>query len=424
MWFCPSPPPYIQESSEESVNSIKESYESLRRSRRPLVCPRCMYGIARCYDKLSVYKQSNALLEQTIYAYRDVLDLETTPQALFTIAAERAVDRAQFRGLMGKAVRIQQRLLQKFPNDVKVRNKLAVIYLLQNMHTSAREVLQETLKLWPADGCALVHLGFIVKTIDKDYQKAVELLSAGIGTEEECTVDGRFYFQLGDALHRLDEPVEAKQIYMRGAELGLFRSWDQRSLYNVDKLQAKPWWTKDDTTYTQHFSNLEENWEVIREEAVELFETNIKAFKDEAESLKNAGDWKQFDLFSRGKRVPNNCMKLPKTCELLKSFRAATSCTRGQIKLSVMFPGTHVWPHTGPTNCRLRAHLGLVIPHGDLTLRVANQTRTWKEGEFVIFDDSFEHEVWHKGDSYRLVLIVDVWHPQLTPQDKSQLSPI
>ena len=98
-------------------------------------------------------------------------------------------------------------------------------------------------------------------------------------------------------------------------------------------------------------------------------------------------------------------------------------CRRGQVKFSIMHPGTHVWPHTGPTNCRLRAHLGLVVPEGAF-LRVANETRTWSQGQFIIFDDSFEHEVWHNGSSYRLVLIVDVWHPELTREERRTLSAI
>lgn len=40
-----------------------------------------------------------------------------------------------------------------------------------------------------------------------------------------------------------------------------------------------------------------------------------------------------------------------------------------------MHPGTHVWPHTGPTNCRLRMHLGLVIPKEGCKIRCANETR-------------------------------------------------
>jgi len=50
--------------------------------------------------------------------------------------------------------------------------------------------------------------------------------------------------------------------------------------------------------------------------------------------------------------------------------------------------------------------------------------RTWEEGKFIIFDDSFEHEVWHDGNEFRLVLIVDFWHPELTEQQRKTLSPI
>lgn len=53
-----------------------------------------------------------------------------------------------------------------------------------------------------------------------------------------------------------------------------------------------------------------------------------------------------------------------------------------QIKYSIMHPGTHVWPHTGPTNCRLRMHLGLVIPKEGCKIRCANETRYIS---FVIF---------------------------------------
>lgn len=42
----------------------------------------------------------------------------------------------------------------------------------------------------------------------------------------------------------------------------------------------------------------------------------------------------------------------------------------------------------------------------------------------MVFDDSFEHEVWHNGTAYRLILIVDVWHPDLTAHEKKTLDPI
>lgn len=208
----------------------------------------------------------------------------------------------------------------------------------------------------------------------------------------------------------------------KGADIKLFPSKYQRSLYNVDHLLAKPFWTKKETTYGKYFDIIEQNFEQIRQEGLSAM--NEKGFfVDEAESLKDVGDWKQFELFARGLRNSKNCQKAPFTCKIIESFPAARNCKRGQVKFSVMHPGTHVWPHCGPTNCRLRAHLGLQVPPNTI-IRVADKKRSWEEGELLIFDDSFEHEVWHNGTSLRLVLIIDVWHPDLSQQERDQLSRI
>jgi aspartate beta-hydroxylase len=78
-----------------------------------------------------------------------------------------------------------------------------------------------------------------------------------------------------------------------------------------------------------------------------------------------------------------------------------------------MKPGTRVRPHTGPSNERIRVHLGLEVPEGCCGIRVGTIEKSWREGELLIFDDSFEHEVWHRGEKRRLVLIVDFLHPDL-----------
>ncbi|KAI5635738.1 aspartyl/Asparaginyl beta-hydroxylase domain-containing protein [Phthorimaea operculella] len=131
----------------------------------------------------------------------------------------------------------------------------------------------------------------------------------------------------------------------------------------------------------------------------------------------------QMDLFVRGQEIPGRCAVAPVTCSVVKSEIAAAGCRRGQVKFSVMAAGTHVRPHVGPTNCRLRMHLGLSNTK-DTFLRVDQETRQWQEGKVLLFDDSFEHEVWHNGTADRLVLIVDVWHPDLTPQERRTLPPI
>ena len=50
-----------------------------------------------------------------------------------------------------------------------------------------------------------------------------------------------------------------------------------------------------------------------------------------------------------------------------------------QVKFSVIHPGTKIWPHCGPTNCRIRAHLGLKVPQG-IKIRVAGDTRWVPQG--------------------------------------------
>lgn len=66
----------------------------------------------------------------------------------------------------------------------------------------------------------------------------------------------------------------------------------------------------------------------------------------------------------------------------------------------------------------------VVIDGGELLPNVYFLHRTWEEGKAIIIDDSFDHEVWHNGSSFRLILIVDFWHPDLTPRQRASLTPI
>ena len=58
----------------------------------------------------------------------------------------------------------------------------------------------------------------------------------------------------------------------------------------------------------------------------------------------------------------------------------------------------------------VRGHLGLVVPPGCF-IRVGPDERTWEEGKMMVFDDSFEHEVWNHSDFVRIVLFMNFWHP-------------
>ena len=67
---------------------------------------------------------------------------------------------------------------------------------------------------------------------------------------------------------------------------------------------------------------------------------------------------------------------------------------------------------------RVRVHLPLLVPEPEKCgMRVAGETRHWKVGEALAFDDAFEHEVWNDGVEERVVLLLDLWHPDLTPEE-------
>ncbi|XP_052565664.1 aspartyl/asparaginyl beta-hydroxylase-like isoform X3 [Culex pipiens pallens] len=382
-----------------------------------------MIGKARALDLMAEQQQSNPILEEAIAAFQEVLSLgSAVDNGVFLMAAERYIDRVRFRGQYMRAVPVQQELVRRFDAEPKFRNQLAVTYLMANRMAEAKVVLHETLMRWIDDGFALVHYGFVLKNHDKDMEQAAQFLQEGIDTGHPGTQDGRFYFHLGDALQRLGRQQEALKVYENGSKKKLFLSKYQRSLYNIDSLKSRPFWTVEQTTYSSSLQLIASQWNAIRDEGMRLLNAEGN-FKDEAENLRDTGDWKQFELFARGNRIANNCAKAPITCKLVEQFTAARTCKRGQVKFSVMHPGTHVWPHCGPTNCRIRAHLGLKVPSGTY-LRVAEQTRSWESGQWLIFDDSFEHEVWHNGTGTRLVLIVDFWHPELTETQRKSLSPI
>lgn len=234
-------------------------------------------------------------------------------------------------------------------------------------------VLHHTLLRWRDNGFAAAHYGLVLKILDNALENAVIFLRQGIESNEPGTSDGRFYFNLGDALQRLGRRDEASKVFKEAAAKKLFLSEHQRSLYNVNHLKSRPFWSVAQTSYKQDFRSLEENWVQIRDEGLNLL--NEKGFfVNEAESLRDFGDWKQFELFARGKRNRKNCESAQFTCKMIEMFAAARFCKRGQVKFSVIHPNTHVWPHCGPTNCRLRAHLGLKVPP-KTSLRVADETR-------------------------------------------------
>ena len=146
------------------------------------------------------------------------------------------------------------------------------------------------------------------------------------------------------------------------------------------------------------------------------------------EGLVRCGTWQKLELWSRGRRSTEVCSLLPTTAAIIAchSGTAVMLDAPGRCYLSLMMPHTHVAPHCGPTNHRLRLHLPIVLPAAQqgqpLGIRVGGSLLCWAAGETLVFDDSFTHSVEFdpepdpeaESNGARVVLVVDLWHPQAT----------
>jgi aspartate beta-hydroxylase len=154
--------------------------------------------------------------------------------------------------------------------------------------------------------------------------------------------------------------------------------------------------------------------------AAELRALPGSGFQDEAEEIDRSGRWSVFYFYERGRRNDDNCSLCPETVAAIEANRTVLSLG-GPAYFSKLDPNTHIAPHRGPTNMRLRCHLGIDVPE-DCGLRVGGISRTWEEGRCLVFDDRFTHEVWNESARARVVLVVDFWHPDLTDDEVALLN--
>jgi beta-hydroxylase len=143
---------------------------------------------------------------------------------------------------------------------------------------------------------------------------------------------------------------------------------------------------------------LERHWLAMRAEFEALGAAALTPWPER--ELYNRG-WDVAGLHAFGRRLEENCARCPVTASLVEAIPGMT--TAG---FSVLQPGAHILPHRGYTNEVLRCHLGLIVPAG-CSMRVGSETRDWEAGRCLVFDDTVEHEVWHRGEAPRVVLLID-----------------
>ena len=134
--------------------------------------------------------------------------------------------------------------------------------------------------------------------------------------------------------------------------------------------------------------------------------------------LKGKMDWSSLHLYAHAEATPA-VQLFPETLRALEA--ADVVRVKGGTPIELFFsrlaPGAHIPPHCGAANNRLTVHLPLVVP-ADCGIRIGHETHSWRAGEILAFDDSFEHEAWNNSGSERVVLIFEAHHPDLSLEER------
>ena len=162
-------------------------------------------------------------------------------------------------------------------------------------------------------------------------------------------------------------------------------------------------------------SLLKNNWKVIREEANELYQCGqIKV----ADKYNDAGfnsffrkGWGRFYLKWYDEFLPSAVAQCPNTVELLKSIPSVYGALFASLP-----PGAKLGLHRDPYAGSLRYHLGLITPNSDAcSITVDGQSYSWKDGEDVLFDETYAHTAENNSDYRRIILFCDVRRPLAIP---------
>jgi len=158
---------------------------------------------------------------------------------------------------------------------------------------------------------------------------------------------------------------------------------------------------------------LETHWRDIRGELDALLAepVRIPTFQEvsrEQHVVSNDARWRTYFLYVFGTRIEANCARCPRTTTLLRSVPGL-----GNAMFSILLPGKHIPPHRGPYKGLLRYHLALRVPEpaDRCWIDVEGERRHWREGQSLVFDDSFTHSAANEAADLRVVLFLDFARP-------------
>lgn len=170
-----------------------------------------------------------------------------------------------------------------------------------------------------------------------------------------------------------------------------------------------------DKAFFPWISELERNWQAIRDEAIRIRAEDIPSLGDISfDHGRIAADrrWRAFFLKGYGYRMPSNAARAPVTAALIEKVPGLVTAN-----FSVMEAGGHIPRHWGMTKGMLTYHLALNAPREAEKCRMHIEegetlhVMHWEDGQSFLFDDMFNHEVWNESEDDRYILLIQIKRP-------------
>ncbi len=154
---------------------------------------------------------------------------------------------------------------------------------------------------------------------------------------------------------------------------------------------------------------LEENWEIIRDEALALYQSDHIATKDDLPGSNFYRDnrWKSFYLKIYDFEIPSAPALAPKTMALIEQVPGMNLAL-----FAVLMPGKRLTQHHDPFAFSVRYSLGLSTPNSERCGLVVNgEHYVWRDGEAITFDETYLHAAYNETDMPRIILMTDIDRP-------------
>lgn len=146
---------------------------------------------------------------------------------------------------------------------------------------------------------------------------------------------------------------------------------------------------------------LRANWRAIRDEAL-----GVALRSESTRSLRTS-----FFLWGHGASIDGNIARCPATAALVRQIPGLDTAL-----FSILAPGAHIPGRRGVTKGLITCHLGLIVPRdGDLRMRIGQRVVRWAEGETLVYDDTYDHEMWNDSSGRHVVLLLQFARPLRNP---------